>query len=87
MCGGGIVLNLATTFCSNREPSCLPELLASLQAKWDVKLAVSEEEWATLPRTNVTVSRERVLEGALRMVRRRRFDGTKLLNVSSSSKT
>ena len=50
-----------------------------------MKLAVTDDDWATFPRACIDVRREAVLEDALREARKARFDPTKLLNVSRRS--
>ncbi len=41
----------------------------------------SGDNWDTIPRTSILVLREKLLEDALREVRKERFDPTKLLRV------
>ncbi len=65
-----------------RGPSSFAELLQNIQRACGVRLALTPEDWATLPRTNMVVRRERFLEDAMHEARKRRFDPTKLLNAS-----
>ena len=64
-----------------REPTSFGELLAILQRQNDIKVVASDEDWETIPRTHILVRRGKVLEDALREVRKDRFDPTKLINV------
>ena len=64
-----------------RKPTSFKDVLTSLQDKHGVKMVSCDEDWNTLPRTNVLVRRGKVLTDALREVRKTRFDPTKLLNV------
>ena len=68
---------------SFREPTRYAELLAILQRPNSIKMVANDEDWDTIPRTHILVRRGKVLEDALREVRKDRFDPTKLLNVSS----
>ena len=46
-----------------------------------MRTAVSDEDWATAPRTAVEIRREKFLEDALREAAKSRFDPTRLLKV------
>lgn len=64
-----------------REPTTLRELLAHLQKKNGVRIAVTEDDWATIPRTHVLVDRDTLLQDAIREAKKSRFDPTKVLDV------
>ena len=57
--------------------------LDALRNRFGVVMAISDEDWDRLPRTHVTIRRDRVVKDALREARKPRFDPAKLLKVSS----
>lgn len=64
-----------------RKPTSFKDVLTTLQDMHGVKMAACDEDWSTFPRTNILIRREKLLPDALREVRKKRFDPTKLLNV------
>lgn len=64
-------------------PTCLKEVVSSLQRKCGLKIpkTSSEEAWVLMPRTDVEIRRAMVLFDGLREARKPRFDVTKLLKV------
>jgi hypothetical protein len=63
------------------------EYIAALQAGLGVKVPSTDEGWETLPRTHITVRRDKLLADAMKEARKARFDPTKLLNVSARGLT
>lgn len=61
--------------------SCCRGLIRQLQAKCQLVIPATAEAWATVPRTDITVQREKVVRDALEEARRPAFDSCKLLNV------
>ena len=68
---------------SFREPTSYAALSAILQRHNSIKIVANDADWDTILRTHMLVRRGKVLEDALREVRKDRFNPTKLLNVSS----
>ena len=55
---------------SFREPTSYVELLAIFQRQNSIKMVANDEDWDTIPRTHILVQRGKVLEDALREVRK-----------------
>ena len=67
--------------CRDAAPSCLKDIILSLQKQHRVKLPENDEEWADVARTSICIRRAMVLQDGLKEARKARFDPAKLLKV------
>ena len=67
----------------SREPS-KREMVEALQRECHMQFPQTEEDWAHVPRMAVQIRRSAVLQDSLKAVRKKRFDSSKLLEVTRS---
>ena len=65
-----------------RTPETLIDVILKLQKECGILIPDSPEDWLNCSRTYIDIRRDKVLEDGIREAKKKRFDPSKLLNVS-----
>ena len=67
--------------CREQEPVYFSDILNSLQKRCGLVIPGEDTDWSGIPRMHIHVRRDKVLQDALKEVKKPRFDPTKLIHV------